>query len=69
MILIVLFIIIAGIFVINDNNEKFGLFKALKSLFMLLIVLGCIALTFTGIGSIIGIPILWAISRIAFKNM
>lgn len=67
--ILIIFIIIAGIFIINESNEKFGLFKALKSLFMLLIILGCIALTFTGIGSIIGIPILWAISRIAFKHL
>lgn len=67
--ILIIFIIIAGIFIINESNEKFGLFKALKSLFMLLIILGCIALTFTGIGAVIGIPILWAISRTAFKHL
>ena len=57
LIILIIFLIIAGIFIINESNEK------------LLIILGCIALTFTGIGSIIGIPILWAISRIAFKHL
>lgn len=67
--IIIIFLIISGIFIVNESNENFGLFKALKSLFMLLIILGCIALSFTGIGAVIGIPILWAIARIAHKHM
>lgn len=67
--LIVGFIIISGIVTINDRNEQFGLFSAIKSLFMLLIILGCIGLCLSGVGAIIGIPVLWCIARSASSKM
>ncbi|ELC8373508.1 hypothetical protein ACHM2J_12375 [Clostridium perfringens] len=67
--MIIIVLIIIGIVLVSQRNEAEGFFKALKSLFMLLIVLGCFMLIGTGVGAVVGIPILWAIARIAMKRM
>lgn len=70
MILILLvFVVICGILLVNERNEEFGLFRALKSLFMLLIVLGCMALTFTGVGVVVGVPVLLIIAKKASEKI
>ena len=67
-ILFILFLI-CGIMIVNKRNEESGILKALKSLFMLIIVLACMILVSTGAGAVIGFPILYSLANSARKKM
>lgn len=69
MAILFIIVLICGILMVNKRNEESGILKALKSLFMLIIMLTCMILVATGAGAVIGLPVLYAIGNSARKKM
>ena len=69
MAILFIIVLICGILIVNKRNEESGILKALKSLFMLIIMLTCMVLVATGAGAVIGLPILYSLGNSARKKM
>lgn len=69
MAILFIIVLICGILMVNKRNEESGILKALKSLFMLIIMLTCMILVATGAGAVIGLPVLGALFNSARRKM
>ena len=69
MYIIIIAIIIIGIITVQNRYETDGLGRAFKSLFCLFMALIALGLCSTGIGSVIGLPMIWAVGRIFTKGI
>ena len=62
-IIILIIVMIIGIVTVNNRAESEGLGSALKSLLFLFLALVCALISLTGVGAIIGIPLLGALAK------
>lgn len=67
--IIMTFLVIVGIIAINQRAESEGIFSALKSIVFLLLTLSYMAISLTGVGAIIGIPLLRCLSKAFSKKI